>query len=139
MNGHKWLRRFVHLTGVLLTAFAIFECLAVPFAVFKTRHFRCVEVVTIEEPTGFARMFIQIRPAPSLPIESTLLPPEDLQQLRVGDRVCLMTADWNIKGPREQRVSLWRLITAYHVFIISLYPTWLLFLLIKKLFKTRPA
>lgn len=40
-----------------------------------------------------------------------------------------MTADWNIKGPKEQRVTLWRLITAYHLAISVLYLLWLLALI----------
>lgn len=122
----RTLRISGHLLGVLLTAFVIFELTVIPFGGFKPRNFRMVQVESSDGPYAGGRVLVKIRSIHDGAEGSTTIPPSDKAILKPGTTALLMSADWNIKGPAEQRVTFWRLLTAYHFFLPVLYLTWVL-------------
>jgi len=109
-------RRLGHIIGVLLLVFVLFEYTAIPFSFVFPRQFRRVQVLAIDGQGPGGRLFLSVRSnSNSLP-ESTAVYWRDEQSLKVGSSAWLMTADWNIKGPKEQVVTPWRLLTAIMCF-----------------------
>ena len=133
MKATKLARVLVHAVGIGLCGFVLIELFTWPIGLYKTRHFRRVEILEIGENAPGGRLFIQVRANAGEPAQSAIVSYHDRNALRVGAKTWLMTADWNIKGPNEQRVTPWRLITAYHLPISMLYPIWLLLLITNKI------
>ena len=133
MKATKLTRVLAHAVGIGLCGFVLIELFTWPLGLYKARQFRRVEVLEVGENGPGGRLFIQVRANTGEPTQSTTVSYRDRSALQAGSKTWLMTADWNIKGPIEQRVTLWRLITAYHLPISLLYPIWLLVLIINKI------
>ena len=66
-------------------------------------------------------------------ISSTLVPSEDIRSISTGSQILLMSGDWDLKRKYEQRVSLLRLLSANHAYLLLFAPIWLIALLIRYL------
>jgi hypothetical protein len=133
MTKSKWPRRIWHLLGLLYIVIVLFEVTVVPFGGFLVRKFRRVEILAVDGPYAGGRVFVKVQPGHTGNRATATLPVSDMDALRPGELVWLMTADWNIKGPEEQRVTLWRMFTAYHFFLVVVYPLWLASMALKKI------
>ena len=96
------------------------------------RSYRQVTVVSIDYQSGknYWLTWIQVRNANN-EVSTTPIPSEDIGSLAPGSKILLMSGDWDLKRKYEQKVTLRRLASAYHAYILLFAPIWLLFLLLR--------
>lgn len=110
--------------GILLTLLGLVLCIIDPLSSFRRREFKKVTVTNASSGP-----FEQWRPITFLDEHGqptvTTVPLQDWARVKPGRRYWLMTADWNIKGPRHQLVTPLRMVKAYPWVIALLYPVYL--------------
>ena len=125
MPKHKVLLWCFHGFGALGTGVALFLCVGDPLSSFKAREFRHVTVQEVNSETYAGRNLVLIKTSVG-GTEWVSVPLNDAKTLRPGTSVWLMTADFYIKGPTDQRITLFRLMRAYPWIWGWLYPiAWL--------------